>query len=360
MIRPRRLLSLALPGFALLVVALSWGCRGEPAGEGKISGTVGYRGKPIAMALVQAYAKPEQDRATPPVEEMPSASDGSFEMTVPAGRYWVWAKATLEEGGREVRLVGQAVPNPVEPASGRSVAVKIELSDPSGFSASAGPVGTGVRGRVSGAGSGGERVTVYVYPGRFERPVGPGFAAAVEPDEKGAFTVPAAPGGYTLAVRVRRSGRDYGPPAPGDRVAVRTVEIGAGTYADVGEIVLAPLDPEVWKTVTASPGGSATRITGTVKGGDGRPAAGVRVLAFRDGRMTGKPAAVSPPTGPAGSYTLALPEAGTYFLGARSRLGGPASPGEKVGQNRGADGGGIVVGAGQSLPGIDIVVEEVW
>jgi hypothetical protein len=313
------------------------------------------------MALVQAYAKPEQDRSTPPVEEIPTGADGSFEMVVPSGRYWIWAKATLEEGGREVRLVGQAVPNPVEPVAGRGVSVKIELSDPSGFSSAAGPAGTGVRGRIAGTGgSGGERVTVYLYPGRSERPVGPGFAAAVEADGKGAFTVSAAPGLYTLAARVRGSGRDYGPPAPGDRVAVRTVVIEPGTYAEAGEIVLAPLDPAVWKAVTSSPGASAMRIAGMVRGGDGRPSAGVRVLAFRDGRMTGKPAAVSPSTGPDGRYELGVPEAGTYFLGARSRLGGPASPGEKVGQNRGADGGGIAVRAGQSLSGIDIVVEEVW
>jgi hypothetical protein len=334
-------------------------CATRPPQPARVTGRVVHEGRGIPRALVQAYPKAEQDRSTPPVAEVPSGEDGAFDLRLPAGRYWIWAKATLQEGAREVRLVGAAVPNPVEPGPGGTAAVTIELANPGGFSTSAGAEGAGVRGRVGGAAPG-ERVSVAVYRGRSARPVGPGFAAAVEPDAAGGFKVNLAPGVYTVAVRVRTSGDDFGPPAPTDRVAVRPAEVAAAGYTDLGELRLAPIDAALWKRITASLGESATGIEGVVRDAQGRPVEGVRVLAFRDGRMAGKPVALSPATGADGAYSVRLPEGGAFFLGARSRLGGPASPGEKVGQNRGAEGSGVVVAAGSVVKGQDIVVEEVW
>lgn len=354
----RRFLTSAAVAALLLVAS---GCREKKAvvaGEGRITGRVVFQGRGVPGAFVQVYTKPEQDRSTPPVTEAPSGEDGRFELTIAAGRYWVWARATLQEGGRELRLVGQALPNPAEAAPGRDAVVTIDLADPSGFSSSAGPPGAGVRGRVQGAGA--ARVTIYVYRGRAERPVGPGFAAAVDPDGEGRFSIDLAPGTYTLAVRQRGSGKDYGPPAAGDKIAVAGVEVLTDRYADAGDLRLAPIDAGLLQRRTTEAGAAPTRVQGLIREADGRPAAGVRVLAFRDGRMSGKPVAVSPPSGADGRYSLSLPEGGKYFFGARTRLGGPASPGEKVGQHRGPEGAGVVVNQGDALGGVEITVEEVW
>lgn len=337
---------------ALLLAACSGG------GEGRIEGRVTWQGRGIGMALVQAYPKPEQDPTTPPVAEAPSGDDGAFRLDLPPGRYWVWAKATVAEGSREARLVGEAPRNPVTVTSGGSAAADVELRDPSGFARSAGPAGTGAAGRVE-AGRPGE-VTVYAYPGSSLRPVGPGFAAAVSVGADGSFRLDLGPGTYTLAARRRATGKDFGTLAPGDEVATRTIEVQPGAYQDTGVLRMRPLDPAVWGEASRGASPTGTGAEGTVVDGRGKPVAGVRVLAFTDPRMAGKPVALSPPTGADGAFRILLPAGGAYFFGARSRLGGPAEPGERVGSFRGDDGTGVRVVGGETAGAIRIRVEEVW
>ncbi len=342
-----------------VLLGVAAGCS-RPAPPGAVEGRVRWQGQGVAAAFVQVYRKAEQDPSTPAVAEGPSAEDGGFRLEVPPGRYWVWAKATVPGGARDHRLVGQVAGNPVTVAAGATVAVQIELADPSGFSARAGPEGTGAVGRVaSGLGAQGE-ATVYAYRGRSERPLGPGFAAAAPVGADGSFRLHLPPGDYTLALRQRAGGADFGALVPGDRVAVVTVEVRAGAYADVGPLALRPLDPEVRKGVPAGSPPTATALAGRVVDRQGVPVAGLRVLAFTEARMAGRPVALSAPTGPDGAFRVHLPGAGAYFLGARSRLGGPAEPGEKVGAQRGEGGTGVRLEDGEVREGVTVAVEEVW
>lgn len=333
------------------------GCSGHSE-SGSIEGRVTWQGKGIPAALVGAYPKPEQDASTPPLAEAASAADGSFRLTVPEGRYWVWARATAKANGRDTRLVGQARPSPSNVAPGRPTRADVALRDPSGLASAAGPAGAGVAGRVSGVDGG--KAFVYAYPGHLERPLGPGFAAvkAVAPD--GAFRIDLGPGPYTLAVRRRRSGENFGALDAGDRVAVVSVEVLPGRYTDAGLVRLRAVDPERLKGTRRGSPESRTRARGRILDAEGRPVSSLRVLAFRDARMAGKPLAVSAPTGPDGAFVVFLPGGGTYFLGARSRLGGPSEPGERVGAFRGDDGGGLRLKDGQERSGLVIPVEEVW
>lgn len=356
----RVMILVAAPALLAAGLLLLTGCtKPQPEGDGVITGRVAHDGVGIPMAVVEAYTRPEQDRTTPPLAETVTGEEGRFELALPAGKYWVWAKATVQTETRELRLVGQAAPNPVEPGVGERVTVVVDLEDPSGFAGSAGPAGAGAAGTVTGADPD-DRVTVYVYQGHEERPVGPGFLAATELDEDHGFQLNLAPGAYTLAARVRQSGHDYGPPAVGDRIAIRPVTVEEDEYVMVGELALHPVDEILWAEVTGTMGDSPTTLSGAVVETDGSPARGVRVLAFLDGRMSGKPAAVSPATGGDGVFTIQLPRGGSYYLGARSRLGGPAAPGEKLGQYRGPGGEGQPVKSGEAVTGIEITVEEVW
>lgn len=339
---------------AWLALLLALGCSRAPE-PGRLEGEVAWQGRGIGSALVEAYLRPERDPTVPPAGEAGSTEDGAFSLTLPPGRYWVWARATL---AGETRLVGQAAGNPVTIAAGKAARVRIELTDPSGFAASAGPAGTGAAGMVQGAPP--AEVTVYAYPGRHPRPVGPGFVAAATPDPSGAFLLDLPPGAYTLAARWRTSGQNFGSLEPGDRVAVAALAVAAGGYADAGVLTLRPLDPAVWREVSGRPSPGTAAVGGRVVDPAGAPVPGVRVLAFTDPRMAGKPAALSGPTGADGRFDLPLPGAGTYFLGARSRLGGPAAPGEKVGAFRGNDGAGLRVAESRSPPEVTLVVEEVW
>lgn len=340
-----------LAGFAAVSCA-------RPGAPGRVEGDVTWEGRGVASALVQAFVRPEQDRATPPAGEAATGEDGRYALELAPGRYWIWARAAVPGAGREVRMVGQAAGNPVTVPEGARVRADVALHDPSGFSRAAGPAGTGAEGGVEGAPPG--EVTVYAYPGTWERPVGPGFTAAATPDAAGRFRLDLPPGVYTLAARRRASGRDFGAPAEGDAVASAPVDVRPGAYAQVGTLTLRTVDPQVLRgQVPASPP-TGTALAGRIVDGGGGAAAGVRVLAFTDGRMSGKPVALSAPSGPDGSFLLYLPGEGAYFLGARSRLGGPAEPGERVGAFRGADGSGVRVAQGDVRQGVTIVVEEVW
>ena len=340
--------------FALLAVLA---CT-APDRPGRITGSVTWHGKPIAMALVEAYPKPERDPATPPVGEMPSAEDGSFTLDLPPGEYWVWARATVAGSSRELRLVGQASDNPIRVQAGGAAFAAVTLEDATGFATSTGPAGAGVHGSVTGAPS--DQVTIYAYTDHLERPLGPGFRGAVPAEANGTFRIDLSPGPYTLAARWRASGADHGDLRPGDRVAVAPVTVDPGRYTDAGPLELQFLDPEVWQTVRGTASSTPTRVGGRVLDAAGNPKPAIRVLAFNDPRMAGKPLALSPPTGGDGIFRVYLPGAGRFFLGARSRIGGPAEPGEWTGTYRGEDGNGVTLAEGEHRDGLEIRVEEVW
>lgn len=346
-----------LLGVLLLAGLFAASCA-RPGAPGRVEGGVTWEGQVVTSALVQAFLRPEQDPTTPPAGEAATGEDGRYVLELPPGRYWLWARAAVPGSGREVRLVGQAAGNPVTVPEGARVRADVALHDPSGFSRSAGPAGTGAEGEIEGAPPG--EVTVYAYPGTWERPVGPGFAAAATPDEGGRFRLDLPPGAYTLAARHRASGRDFGAPAEGDAVASAPVEVRPGAYARAGTLFLRPVDPQVLRGRVPATPPTGTSISGRIVDARGGAAAGVRVLAFTDGRMSGKPAALSTPSRSDGAFVVHVPGAGAYFLGARSRLGGPAEPGERVGAFRGADGSGVRVAGDEERGGVTIVVEEVW
>jgi hypothetical protein len=77
--------------------------------------------------------------------------------------------------------------------------------------------------------------------------------------------------------------------------------------------------------------------------------------------MVGKPSALSAPTGRDGSYRLAVPGPGAWYLGARSRYGGPVEPGEVMGVYE-VDGqrAPLDLAPGKGPAAADIVVKEVW
>jgi hypothetical protein len=131
---------------------------------------------------------------------------------------------------------------------------------------------------------------------------------------------------------------------------------------DVGRIALR--DPEeARRRRRAGAGGQETpaaEIRGMVARDDGSPAPGVRVMAYADPRMIGRPFAVSGPTGGDGAFLLRLPKPGKFYLGARSELGGPVSPGEWIGSYDGAPDHGVSVRNGEQREGIRIRVVEKW
>ena len=75
--------------------------------------------------------------------------------------------------------------------------------------------------------------------------------------------------------------------------------------------------------------------------------------------MIGRPESMAR-TGDNGEFELTLAGGGRYFVGARSRHGGPRQPGEWAGKLAGTPDSGLEFLAGRSVKGLTIVVEQVW
>ena len=61
-----------------------------------------------------------------------------------------------------------------------------------------------------------------------------------------------------------------------------------------------------------------------------------------------------------GGFAVELPGGGKYYLGARSRHGGPRQPGEWAGKLAGTPDSGLEVLDGRIVKGLTIVMEQVW
>jgi hypothetical protein len=140
------------------------------------------------------------------------------------------------------------------------------------------------------------------------------------------------------------------------------VRVDPGRTAEAAPIRLhAP--EEARRRERAAKGGQESAVAelrGTVSSEDGTAAPGVRVMAYADRRMIGRPFAISGSTGADGAFLLRLPRGGTFYLGARSGSGGPLSPGERVGSWDGSPDHGMTMAPGEKRGDVKIVVEEKW
>jgi hypothetical protein len=225
--------------------------------------------------------------------------------------------------------------------------------------------GTGVTGIVFSDGKPVPDAYVFAYPDNVGIVRGPAYAAFARTGEGGSFRLPLREGTFRIVARDKggenETGAMSGAGRSGGDAGIR-VDLSAGTMTDVGRITLHRPE-ETRRRRRAGSGGleeAAEEIRGTVTRDDGSPAPGVRVMAYADPRMIGRPFAVSGPTDAGGVFLLRLPKPGKYYLGARSELGGPVSPGEWIGAYDGAPDHGVAVRLGESRSEIRIRVVEKW
>lgn len=351
-----------LRGAVIAVLAVLGACA-RPAGT--IDGSVSAGGKPVPDAEVQLFVRAGAERSGTPFAAGRAGRDGRFRLEVPPGAYYVVARKTVVEGGRDRTYKGESARNPVTVLPGRtSPAGDVALADMSsgGFVPREGTAATGA---VLSAGRPAAGVHVYAYPADLGTVRGPSYVAWARTDAGGRFRIALREGAFALVAR--RKGRDDETGAMGKHGQSSgdeaiTVLLAPGQVREVGTIVLHPAREDRRRPRVAAGGlekGSA-RITGTVVREDGAPAAGVYVMAYSDHRMIGRPFAISGRTEADGVFEIRLPRPGRVYLGARSEFGGPVSPGEWVGTYGGSSDHSIDVRPGESKEGIRIQVVEKW
>jgi len=349
----------ALAAIAMMS-ALAWqGCGARPGG---IEGRAVSRGERVVGATVEVYLSSGRGKESTPFAVTATGADGSFRLEIPAGRYWVWIKDLASTQGP--RRLAEYPGNPVQLEAGATHRLGDVELNAVGRPQSAAAEGTGIRGRILHDGAPAEETTVMVYEAGAARLAGPGYVALVRTDAEGRFQVDLAPGAYRFAARRRRSGAASGYLQQGDLSATAPEDplaVPAEGYRDLGDLALHEVDAA--RLAAESAQGfqppSKTAIEGLVVGPDGKPRAGQYVFVYRDEGMIGRPETMAR-TREDGTFTLSLPGGGKYYLGARSRHGGPRQPGEWAGKLVGTPDSGLEVPAGRRVKGLTIAMEQVW
>lgn len=342
----------------LVSVPVSVGFGGDFTG---VKGWVSLNGERIPGVTVYAYREYERGPASDPVAfSGPSSPDGSFSVAVPAGSYSIVAAkpesgsiAGLKSGdlycffgGNPVR-VGDGLPSYVA-LSMQRVGIDPEPGDAHGI--------TGIvydeRGNpLPGA-------VVYAYKSASDGFKGmPGVFTRTRED--GTFHLRVRKGAFFVLARKRESGELFGPTLPGDYFGFypgNPVSLAEGRGKGIR------IDAQPRQAMTAKLGAAyapapAIVLRARLIDGDGRPAAGIRLLAYGNDGMTGFPAYVSSRSGKDGSVVLEVAEEGTYYLLARENLGGPAE-GELYGKFAGSKDHSVKVTREGAAGTLEIVVER--
>jgi hypothetical protein len=162
-----------------------------------------------------------------------------------------------------------------------------------------------------------------------------------EIDQNGNFSTELLEGNYFVGAIQRPTGKDVGPPNPGDLFLVsreptgkhRLYPVKPGTVQDIGTVA----EAVPYKSALPKPG--MTAIEGQVLGSDGKPVKGVFVFAFLTPAMVGRPLFVSEKTNNDGRFLLRLSEGGKYYLKVKELYGG--GPPRK---------GSVIGGYGEDMP----------
>lgn len=333
------------------------------AGEGTVRGVVSAGGAGQAGVSVEVYLEEKKSMGGTPFAVTESGEGGRFEIGLPAGRYYFWAKGKAPAFGPP--LVSEYAGNPVTVADGRATELTSFVLREAGRDAlPAAPKQTGLRGRVVAGGSPAAEASVMVYAAGAAKLAGPGFLASLVTDADGAFQFDLPPGAYRVVARRRQGGGAAGFLQQGDlsaEYAGNPVAVVAGKYASIGDLALHPVDAAKLsgREKERRAGSAPTVLAGTVVGPDGNPLAGQHVFMYRDQGMIGRPEMMAE-TAKDGSFVLDVPGAGTWYLGARSTMGGPRQPGEMAGRLQGSPDSSVAVRAGERRGGLVIRMEVVW
>jgi hypothetical protein len=328
---------------------------------GGIKGSVQYRGESVPGAYVEVFKALEIDGRA--VGAANTGSDGRFSLSLPPGSYRLTVKKRPEGAGSGGMLFGTTGSESLVVGQNILVIPPLKLKDMGAGEGAAGEIE--VSGSVHGPDGPLSGAYVYFYPGQTRR--GPGYLARARTGEAGGFSAGVASGAYTVTVRFSASGDGMG----GGGMGTVGVSDLVGDYRanplvvgiadmELGRIELRPVDPATWEERQWAGTQGRFSFTGTVLTEDRTPLPGAYVFIYDDRRMVGKPVAISAPTSGDGLFSVVVADPGTYFLGARTRYGGPVEPGEYMGAWDEKGPRAVILGGDTTSFNCEIVVREVW
>ena len=346
----------------LLFATVTSACAG-----GTIQGKVSYKEKGLADATVLLYnvaGERVSGQADYQVER--TSEDGSFEIVVASGQYFLLAKkdtpSVNSEGDKIFSYYGG---NPIVVGESETINVGVNGTRVETLAEPLVKGGTGIRGQVLSNGEPLARARVTLYQDTTTIFRGIGYASVITSDS-GKFSFNLEPGEYYVIARKRMSNEKMGPLTEGDLFAFASanpVKVEEDLYTKIKvnastkhvKVKEGGQDITLGGTVKAG----ATTVSGVIRDKDGMPVASIFAAAYRDSMMTQKPDFISTPTKSDGTYTISLSEGGEYYVGARNTLGGPAERGDFLGRYTGNEDHVINLKTDEKLTGINIIVELV-
>ncbi|MDT8443528.1 MAG: carboxypeptidase regulatory-like domain-containing protein [Desulfuromonadales bacterium] len=354
------------PGLLKLGLLLSLLCACSPENERGLSGQLLFADQPLAAAQVEIYLKSDKDRSVQPFAVATTDAKGNYRVSLPEGRYFVIGKQRESlDDGRTRMLMAESPVNPHQVSAGMARVPSFNLVEMGREGLAVADAATGISGRISHKGEPVSRAFVYVYSETAAGLIGPSYGEAVQTDKDGTFTINLPVGRYSLVARKRADGSRSGRLSPGDLNADypgNPVEVRSGERLQLQEFSLEGVDADVYAQRQTDGVFAKTDIAlhGQIVDAEGQPVSAVYVLAYLDSRMVGKPVHVSVATAADGQFSLFLDAGGTYYIGARSAIGGPLEPGEWVGTFDGQPDHSVAVTHRQSYDLGLIVVKEFW
>jgi len=291
-----------------------------------VRGRVAWRGELVPNITVKAYRQVADIAAGKIVAtSSPTGLDGIYQMDLRPGSYVLTAgnsSGAPKPGDMFCYYSG----SPIQvPANGyRNVGFNlVKIPEETHKEATR----SGIYGELTFQGEPVEKAYLYVYkdPGKYFK--GPGYF--IQPVARGAFRLNLPPGEYYLLARKRAQGGQFGPIEIGDYFNYyygNPVKIEEGQAREIKLEMITRLSM-LEEDVVDFQG-----VQGKVVDKPGAPRAGLYVFAYLDAGMTGTPDFFSSPTGEDGSFELALPDGGPYYLLARQAFGGPAGAEELYGK----------------------------
>ncbi|TYO96372.1 hypothetical protein EDC39_11478 [Geothermobacter ehrlichii] len=320
-----------------------------------LAGRTMLDGQPVAGIRVFAYPRAATTLAgAAPYVSVPSDADGRFGLQLPPGRYFLLArgKNLFTYYGRNPVTIGETPVTDLNLGLVRSEQRAADLPQPF--------VDHGVQVQLLADGRPLPDATLYVYLDLTSDLKGMGYVMAGPSDAEGLVEASLPAGTYYLLARKRANGQQVGPLGAGDWIGYwpgNPLRLGEGK---VRRLVI-PMFRVPEKSVRQMKlTAGCTLLAGTIRDASGKPVAGVRAVLYSDAQMLNRPDLVSEPTGADGRWQLLLPAGGTYYLGARNTLGGAPGPGDLYGTYNGSDDHSVRLKTGETLRGLQIVVEEMW
>ncbi len=322
-----------------------------------LTGRVVLGDEPLVGMRVGVW--PSLDFSGSPLKSSLSNDEGEYRFELPPGRYALFAR---DEKGSLFAFCGR---NPVVVAEMplwaglQAVPVAQEerlLYDDEYAAALEGRV-------VDESGQPLADAYVYLYLDSRDDLKGQGYRLSLPTDAEGFFSFDGLPeSSYHLVVRKRAAGGRVGPVLEGDWLGIypgNPLALTAGSTLRLTLPAVQRLQQDDERFVAAAAPHGA-QVEGRIVDLAGNPLAGLYVFAYTE-RVIGhrRPAAISSPTGSDGRYTLLLPKAGTYYLGARQLYGDSPAPGELFGQYDESHDHGLTLASDEKRKGIIIRVEPI-